>query len=169
MVLEVKQLSANAEDLRDAGLILGLGRSPGGGNSNPLQCSWASLVAQKVKRQSAMQETQVRFLDREDSLEKEMATHSSTLAWKIPRTEKPGRLQSMGSQRVGHDWATSLPVFLPEESPWTEESDGLRSIGSNRVKYDWSDLARTWGNCEEKFQRQEIWKTIQLLYWSITN
>jgi len=98
-----------------------------------------------------------------------MATHSSTLAWKIPRTEKPGRLQSMGSQRVGHDWATSLPVFLPEESPWTEESDGLRSIGSNRVKYDWSDLARTWGNCEEKFQRQEIWKTIQLLYWSITN
>ena len=55
-----------------------------------------------------MQETRVRFLGREDPLEKEMATHSSTLAWKIPWSEKPGRLQSMGSQRVGHDWATSL-------------------------------------------------------------
>ena len=50
-----------------------------------------------------MQETWVRFLGQEDSLEKEMATHSSTLAWKIPWTEEPGRLQSMGSQRVGHD------------------------------------------------------------------
>ena len=47
-------------------------------------------------------------LGREDPLEKEMVTHSSILAWKIPWTEKPGRLQSMGSQRVGHDWATSL-------------------------------------------------------------
>ena len=56
-----------------------------------------------------MQETQVRFLGQEDPLEKEMATHSSTLAWKIPWTEEPGRLQSMGSQRVRHDWATSLP------------------------------------------------------------
>ena len=51
----------------------------------------------------AMWETQVRSLGREDSLEKEMATHSGTLAWKIPWTEKPGRLQSMGSQRVGQD------------------------------------------------------------------
>ena len=50
----------------------------------------------------------VQFLGQEDPLEKEMATHSSTLAWKIPWTEKPGRLQSMGLQRVGHDWATSL-------------------------------------------------------------
>ena len=55
-----------------------------------------------------MQETQVRYLVREDPLEKEMATHSSILAWTIPWMEKPGRLQSMGSQRVGHDWATSL-------------------------------------------------------------
>ena len=53
-------------------------------------------------------ETQVRSLGREDPLEKEMATHSSILAWKIPRTEEPGRLQSMGSQRVGHDWATKI-------------------------------------------------------------
>ena len=62
-----------------------------------------SLVAQWVKCLPTMWETQVRSLGREDPLEKEMATHSSTLAWKIPWTEKPGRLQSMGSQRVGHD------------------------------------------------------------------
>ena len=65
-------------------------------------------MAQRVKHLPTMQETRVRFLGREDPLEKEMATHSSTLAWKIPWSEKPGRLQSMGSQRVGHDWATSL-------------------------------------------------------------
>ena len=63
----------------------------------------ASLVAQRVKRLPAMRETRVRSLGQEDLLEKEMATHSSTLAWKIPWTEKPGRLQSMGSQRVGQD------------------------------------------------------------------
>ena len=63
----------------------------------------ASLVAQMVKRLPAMRETRVRFLGREDPLEKEMAIHSSTIAWKIPWTEKPGRIQSMGSQRVGHD------------------------------------------------------------------
>ena len=63
----------------------------------------SSLVAQMVKRLPAMQETRVRSLGWEDTLEKEMATHSSTLAWKIPWTEEPGRLQSMGSQRVGHD------------------------------------------------------------------
>ena len=62
-----------------------------------------SLVAQVVKRLSTMQETQVRSLGQEDPLEKEMAIHSSTIAWKIPWTEEPGRLQSMGWQRVGHD------------------------------------------------------------------
>ena len=62
-----------------------------------------SWVAQMVKRLSTMQETQVRSLGQEDSLEKEMAIHSSTIAWKIPWTEEPGGLQSMGSQRVGHD------------------------------------------------------------------
>ena len=56
-----------------------------------------------VKRLPAMQGTQVQFLDREDPLEKEMSIHSSTFAWKIPWTEEPGRLQFMGSQRVGHD------------------------------------------------------------------
>ena len=62
-----------------------------------------SLVAQTVKRLPTMRETRVRSLGQEDPLEKEMATHSRTLAWKIPWTEEPGRLQSMGSLRVGHD------------------------------------------------------------------
>ena len=60
-------------------------------------------MAQRLKRLPTMQETRVRSLGWEDPLEKEMVTHSSILAWKIPRTEKPGRLQSSGSQRVGHD------------------------------------------------------------------
>ena len=60
-------------------------------------------MAQTVKCLPTMQETWVGSLGREDPLEKEMATHSSTLAWKIPWTEEPGRLQSMGSPRVGHD------------------------------------------------------------------
>ena len=63
----------------------------------------ASLVAQKLKRLPAMRETGVRSLGQEDPLEKEMAIHSSTLAWKIPWMEEPGRLHSMGSQRVRHD------------------------------------------------------------------
>ena len=61
------------------------------------------MVAQTVKRLSTMWETGVRSLGREDPLEEEMAIHSSTVAWKIPWTEEPGRLQSMGSQRVEHD------------------------------------------------------------------
>ena len=84
-----------------------------------------------------------------------MAPHSSTLAWKIPWTEEPGGLQSMGSIGVGHDWATSLslftfmhwrrkwqptPVFLPGESQGREPG-GLSSLGSHRVGHDWSDLA----------------------------
>ena len=64
--------------------------------------NWASLVAQMVKHLPIMRETQIQSLGREDPLEKEMATHASTLTWKIPWTEEPGRLQSIGSQRVGH-------------------------------------------------------------------
>ena len=63
----------------------------------------ASLVAQSVKNLPAGQHTQVGSLGQADPLEKEMATHSSILAWKIPWTEEPGGLQSMGSQKVGHD------------------------------------------------------------------
>ena len=65
--------------------------------------NWTSLVAQTLKHLSTIRETRVRALGWEDSLEKEMATHPSTIAWKIPWTEEPGRLQSMGWQRVGHD------------------------------------------------------------------
>ena len=66
----------------------------------------ASLVAQMVKKLPAMQEAQVWSLGLEDPLEKEMATHSSILAWRIPWTEEPGRLRSMGLQRVRHNWAS---------------------------------------------------------------
>ena len=67
--------------------------------------SRASLGAQMVKNLPAMRETQVQSLGQEDSLEKWMATHSNVLAWRIPRTEEPCRLQSMELQRSGHDWA----------------------------------------------------------------
>ena len=88
--------------------------------------------------------------------EKAMAPYSSTLAWRIPWTEEPGRLQPMGSRRRGHDWATSLslfafmlwrrkwqptPVFLPGEIPGTGESGGLPSMGLHRIGHNWSDLA----------------------------
>ena len=63
----------------------------------------SSLIAQSIKNMPAMQETRVQFLGREDPLEKEMATHSSILAWRIPRTEVPGGLKSRAWQRVGHD------------------------------------------------------------------
>ena len=79
----------------------------------------ASLVAQKVKHLPAMRKTQVQSLGGEDTLVKEMTTHSSTLVWKIPWTEKSGRLQSMGSQRVRDDWATSLSfMVLIVEKEW---------------------------------------------------
>ena len=74
-----------------------------------------------VKHLPAMQETWVQSLGREESLEKEMATHSSILAWRIPWTEEPGRLQSMGSQRARHDWAISLSFFLKDH--FLKESD----------------------------------------------
>ena len=87
--------------------------------------SWVALVAQKVKHLPAVQETWVRSLGQRDPLEKEMATHSSTLVWKIPWTEEPGRLQFMGSQRVSHDWATSLPFHL--SYVWCSFYSSLRS------------------------------------------
>ena len=75
-----------------------------------LNNSWTSLVAQTLKRLPAMWETWVQSLGREDPLEKEMATHSITLAWRIPWMKEPARLQSTGWQRVRHDWATSLSL-----------------------------------------------------------
>ena len=70
-------------------------------------------LAQSVKNLPAVQETQVRSLGQENPLEKEMATHSSILAWKISWTEEPGGLQSMGSQTVEHDWVTN--TYLADE------------------------------------------------------
>ena len=69
----------------------------------PLLSEWASLVAQTVKNLPAIQETQVQSLGQEDPLEEGVATHSSILAWRIPWTEDPGGLQSMGLQRVRYD------------------------------------------------------------------
>ena len=80
----------------------------------------ASLVVQTVKRLPAMWETQVRFLGQEDPLEKEMAIHSSTLAWKIPWMEEPDRLQSMGVQRDGQ---TEQLDFLSWCSEWIREGE----------------------------------------------
>ena len=71
---------------------------------------WAQFVAQTVKNLSACRRTQVPFLAQEDPREKGMATHSSILAWRIPCTKEPGGLQSMRSQRVGHDWQLTLPA-----------------------------------------------------------
>ena len=94
-------------------------------------------MAQRVKRLSAVQETQVRSLGQEDPLEKEMATHSSTIAWKIPWMEDPGRLQSMGSLRDGHNFTFThwrrkwqpTPVFLPGESQGRGSLVGCRLWG----------------------------------------
>ena len=69
------------------------------------------LVAQRLKCLPPVWETWVRSLGREDPLDKKVATHSSILAWRIPWTEEPGRLQSTGSQRVGQDWATSQLLY----------------------------------------------------------
>ena len=86
--------------------------------------SGASMVAQMVKCLPATWETQVWSLGWEDALEKEMVPHSSTLAWKVPWTQEPGGLQSMGSQRVGHDWVTSytrlqyIPIVVTSHCLW---------------------------------------------------
>ena len=81
-----------------------------------IQFILVSLLTKTVKHLPAMRETLVRSLSQEDPLEKEMATHSSTLAWNLPWTEDPGRLQSTGSQRVGHDWVTSLSFLYSYHS-----------------------------------------------------
>ena len=105
-----------------------------------------------------MKNSESNIWDLRDNMQKAMAPHSSTLAWKIPWAEEPGRLPSMGSWRVGHDWATSLSVFtfhfhalekematyssvLAWRIPGTGEPGGLPSMGSQRVRHDWSDLA----------------------------
>ena len=91
---------------------------------------FSSLVAQRLKCLPAMWESWVWPLGREDPLEKEMATHSSILAWRIPWAEEPGGLQSMGLQRVGHDWATSLFTFLQNFKPLL-----LKSVFNESIVY----------------------------------
>ena len=102
-VSQMRESSVGKESACNAGdpsSIPGLERSPGERIGYPAQYSWASLVAQMVKNP---QETRVQSLCWEDPLEKGTATHSRILAWRIPWTEEPDRLQSMGSQRVGYN------------------------------------------------------------------
>ena len=93
----------SACNVGDPSLIPRSGRSPREELGYPLQYSWASLVGQMVKNPPAMWETGVQSLGWEDPLEKGMTTPSSILAWRIQWSEEPGGLQSMGSQRAGHD------------------------------------------------------------------
>ena len=90
-----------------------------------------SLAAQMVKRLPPMQETQVQSLGWEDPLEKAMAPHSSTLAWKIPWMEGHGSLQSLGSQRVRHNWATSLHFIMKGYLFWVLVLEGF--VGLHRT------------------------------------
>ena len=92
----------------------------------------ASLVARIVKNPPAMQETWVWSLGWENPLEKEMATHSSILVWEIPWIEKPGGLPSMGSQRVGHDWATN--TFALEASLVAQTVKNLPAMEKTQVQ-----------------------------------
>ena len=94
------------------------------------------------KESSAMQETWVLSLDQEDPLEKQMATHLSTLAWKIPWTEEPGRLQSMGSQRVRHDWATSLFFSLFRWLSCSQKRPSEVSVAPSALPLPWPKLCK---------------------------
>ena len=124
VVLVVKNPPANAGDIRDASLIPGLGSSPREGNGNPLQYScqenptdrgaWQATVPGVAKSLKQLKRLSTHsyaicffFKLLLSKLEKGMASRSSILAWKIPWTEDPGGLQSMGSQRVRQDWATN--------------------------------------------------------------
>ena len=96
------------------------------------------LLVQMVKNLPAIQETQVLSLGWKDSLEKGMATHSSILAWGIPWTEEPGRLQSRGLQRVRHDWATNINFNLVAHK-------GFLSFGFFPSKsFSWSNIQKVW-------------------------
>ena len=157
-----KESACNAGDPSS---VPGSRRSAGEGIGYPLQYSWASLVAQTLKNLPAMQNIQVPSLGWEDPLEEEMETHSNILAWKIPWTEEPGGLQSMGSLRVRHMWCwrrrhkrrgfrpwvgkipwrrawQPTPVFLPGESHGQRSlaRRRLQSTGSQRAGHDSNDL-----------------------------
>ena len=103
---------------------------------------WASLVAQMVKNLSSVQETWVQSLGQEDPLEKGMATHSRIFVWRISWTEEPGRLPSMGLQRVGHNWTHFLKV-------WPKFISNLITLWSDTTeRLNWTKLmVREWGIC----------------------
>ena len=125
---------------------------------------WTSLVAQMAKCLPTMQDTRVQSLGWEDFLEKEMATHSSVLAWKIPWTEEPGRLQSMGSQRVGYNWTTSFhfensrPLSPPREPQTPLSCSGTLDFLSTYLGID--SLTLSMG-----FPRQKYWSGLPFLSW----
>ena len=100
----------------------------------------ASLVGQRLMHLPAMWETWVQSLGREDPLEKEMATHSSILAWRIPWMEEPGGLQSTGSQRVRHDWATSLSISTPQTFLLSPISSDFPSPRPSDWRFSWACL-----------------------------
>ena len=106
--------------------------------ANPLLSRETSLVAQRLKHLPPMWETWVQSLGWEDPLEKEMTTHSSIFAWRIPWTEEPGRLRSMGLQRVGHNWVTSLSLLLSSLKGFPGGSAGKESA-RNAGELDWKD------------------------------
>ena len=98
--------------------------------NNHFNKPWASLVARRLKRLPAIRETWVRSLGQEDPLEKEMATHSSILDWRIPWTEEPGGLQFMGSQRVGHDFTFTFTFNKP-----CEENTFIPTLERRKSRY----------------------------------
>ena len=128
----------------------------------PLQQMMTSLMAQRLKHLPPMRETRVRSLGREDPLEKEMATHSSILAWRIPWTEEHGGLQSTGSQRVGHDWVTLITYRWCEQPTHWEKTwcwEGLKAKGKRAAENEgvgWHhrlnghELGQTPGDSEEQ-------------------
>ena len=109
--------------------------------------TWLFLnsVAQRLKHLPAMRETWVRSLGQEDPLEKEMAIHSSIIAWRIPWMEEPGGQQSTGSQRVGHDWETSLSLSVVT----LVQLDRCGGLGR-----------RVWTLCDKYEQPLEVWLNI---------
>ena len=123
---------------------------------------WASLVAQRLKHLPPMRETWVQSLDQEDPLEKEMATHSSILAWRIPWTEEPSGLQSMGSQRVRHDWATSIQFNSIHMLVWARlacESPGVFGRGMGQL---WPAAGS--GALNTTVPAQVLWKEVSITH-----
>ena len=125
-----------------------------------LSLFWTSLMAQPVRSLPAMQEIWIWSLGWEDPLEKEMATHSSILVWNIPWTEKPGRLQFMGSQRVGHNWATSLHI----ENYFYNQKFHFRTI--RRMKKKW--INKGVFPCKPLWDLHclSLWSRRSIIFWS---